>query len=125
MATGTSPLGEFSSAKVFADYHCGTVIVQLFDASGYASLTLSFPYAAGALGDRSATVVFQGPPRGDALVETTGSVTLTKISDPLPGADASSSAPGMIEGTFSVVSGCVSISGSFSSPYCAYDSLCG
>lgn len=124
-ATGTSPAGEFSAAKVFTDYHCGTILVVLYDVGGYASLTLSFPYAGGAIGDRSATAVFQGPPRGDALVQTTASMTLTTISDPLQGQDAGSSAWGTIEGHFSVVSSCLSISGSFSSSYCSYDSLCG
>ncbi|HEY7374404.1 MAG TPA: hypothetical protein VIF57_19730 [Polyangia bacterium] len=124
-ATGTSPAGTFSAGKVFTDYHCGTILVVLYDAGGYASLTLSFPYAGGAIGERSATAMFQGPPRGGALVQTAASITLTALGDPSQGQDAGSSGWGAIEGHFSVVSSCLSIAGSFSSAYCSYDSLCG
>jgi hypothetical protein len=31
----------------------------------------------------------------------------------------------MIAGTFTVTSDCLSIGGTFATPYCAYDSLCG
>jgi hypothetical protein len=125
-ATGTSPLGTFSAGKIDITYYCGTIYVTVSDATGDARLTVAFPYAAGALGERSAGVTFNGPPRGDPLVQTTGSVTISAISDPLPTRDASiASGWGMVEGTFSVASGCLSITGSFASPYCAYDGLCG
>src|SRR4051794_13154351 len=76
-ATGTSPLGAFSAAAIGVSYHCGTIYVELSDETGYARLTLSFPYAGGTAGERTATVTFQGPPRGDVLVQTMGSITIT------------------------------------------------
>jgi hypothetical protein len=131
-ATGTSPLGAFAAAAIGVSYHCGTIYLELPDETGYARLTLSFPYAGGIPGERTATVTFQGPPRGDVLVQTTGSITITAISAPFPGfdagvppSDAGAALSGMIEGTFSVGSSCLSISGSFASHYCSYDSLCG
>jgi len=124
-ATGTSPVGAFSAGLVGVSYHCGNVVVEVTDASGFARLALVFPFSAGAIGERNAAVTFNGPPRGDVLVQATGQVTIAAISDPSPTSDAGSSAWGMVEGTFSITSDCLSITGSFASPYCAYDSLCG
>ena len=121
-----SALGAFTTADARAGYHCGTIYVELPDASRTARLGLAFPYAAGVLGERSATITLVGPPRGDLLVQTTGSVTISAITEPLPDAGVDlSSGWGKIEGSFSVESSCLAISGSFVSPYCFYDSLCG
>ena len=128
-ASGTSPLGAFSAGTVRVTYHCGAIFLAMSDATGYARLTFTFPYAAeagaaGALGERSAGVTFNGPPRGDPLVQTMGAVTIAAISDPFPQPDAGAWW-GLVEGTFVVESECLSITGSFSSPYCSYDNLCG
>ena len=128
-ATGPTPAGDFTASTVDVDYHCGTIYVVLVDAAGALRLTLSFPFraeagAAGALGERTATVVLDRPP-GEVLVDTTGSVTLTMIDDPLPDPDAGRPSWGIVAGTFSVDAGCLAISGSFRSQYCGYDSLCG
>ena len=128
-ATGTTLAGAFAAASVEVDYHCGTVTIAFSDAAGDLRLTLSFPFhaeagAAGALGERRATVLLERAP-GDLLVDTTGSITLTAISDPAPTLDAGPPGSAMVAGSFSVDAGCLTISGSFSSPWCATDSLCG
>jgi len=128
-ATGTTPAGDFAAATVDVNYHCGTIFVVLVDAAGALRLTLSFPFRAeagadGALGERSASVLLQRPP-GEVLADTTGSVTLTMIDDPLPDPDAGRPYWGIVAGTFSVDAGCLAITGSFRSQYCGYDSLCG
>jgi hypothetical protein len=130
-ASGTSPVGPFTATglNVAILQNCAAVYVDILDESSGAILGFSLP-----LPTADADMVFQMS--GDTVFGSFSSPALngggrkvdapTKVtftgSDPFAAPDAGGSW-GTLDGTFETVPGTtgISISGSFSSPYCLFN----
>ncbi|HEY7370742.1 MAG TPA: hypothetical protein VIF57_01095 [Polyangia bacterium] len=128
--TGTTPAGPFTASTVWAEYYpCGIdITLWIHDGSAFAlQLVARVQLADGGANLETEAVAAKAklfalaPSTGDWT--TSGTLTITSANNPYNYDYDAGTRPG-IAGTFALSDDGFSLSGSFSTPYCAF-SICG